>query len=227
VEEAPVWIRINGSRSILIVCSPTEIDALAIGHLLGGGWIRSTADVLALETVAGPGGACGVDVRIDDRIAAAATARHRHMLEHGCGPRHVLDCEDGRAALPDRPHTSTTRDLTAPFRALFAAADLAAPAGGVHAAALCDGTSLHHVSVDVARHCAVDRAVGLAMLAGDDLAQSGLVLTSRISGAIALKAVYAGVAWLASRSLATPLAREIAAAARLPLLERAARVRSG
>jgi formate dehydrogenase assembly factor FdhD len=65
--------------------------------------------------------------------------------------------------------------------------------------------------------------LGLSLLAGDNPASYGLLLTSRVSGVIALKAVRAGVAWLASRSLATPLARELAAAAGVPLLEQAAR----
>jgi formate dehydrogenase accessory protein FdhD len=200
---------------------------VAAGHLLGAGWIRSRTDILHIETVNGPGGACGVDLRMDEALAAAATAHREHMLAHGCGPRHILDCTDGRVSIPARRHTSVTRDLATPFRALFAAADTAAPNGGVHAAALCDGTSLPYAAVDVARHCAVDRVLGLALLAGEDMTQFGLVLTSRISAAIAFKAAYSGVAWVASRSVATPLALEIAAAAQLPVLERAARARGG
>jgi FdhD protein len=227
VDEAPIWISINGERRALLVCSPSETDALAVGYLLGNGSIRGAGDVQSLRTVSGPGGAYGVEIELDRAMAEAAADRQRHMLRHGCGPRHLLDCAEGRAALQsslrrDVP-VRAAPDLTAAFRSLFAAADEASPQGGVHAAALCDGGALHHAAVDVARHCAVDRVLGLAALAGEDLSAWGLIITSRISGLIALKAVHAGVGWVASRSLATPLARELAGAAALPLHEHAAR----
>jgi FdhD protein len=225
VDEAPVWISVNGVRSIVLMCTPSETDALAVGHLIGAGWIDAASDILSLRTASGPGGACGVEVELDDDLADAGRARQRHARVHGCGPRHILDCADGRHTIPR--HSQVLAEpppggLADAFRALFAAADAASPEGGVHAAALFDGSALHHAAVDVARHCAVDRTIGIAALAGDDPAAFGLVATSRISGVIALKAVHARVSWAASRSIATSLAREIAAAAGMPLLERAA-----
>jgi FdhD protein len=219
--EAPVWISVNGDRRVILTCTPTAVEALAMGYLLAEGWIRSLEDVQSLTAVDGPGGARGVAAVVPAELCAAVEALRRHQMTHGCGVRHFLDCETLRLR-----HTAdeAALELGASFRALFGAADAASPAGGVHAAALCgvDG-GLRYTAVDVARHCAVDRVVGLSLLAGDDPAQYGLLLTSRVSGMIALKAVRAGVAWLASRSLATPLARELAAAADMPLLEQAAR----
>jgi FdhD protein len=219
--EAPIWISINGERRMILTCTPTAVEALAMGHLLAEGWIRSVEDVQSLTTVDGPGGARGVAVVVPTELCTAAEALRRHQLTHGCGVRHFLDCETLR---PRHTADEGAMELGALFRALFGAADTASPAGGVHAAALCGaGGGLRYTSVDVARHCAVDRVLGLSLLAGDNPAPYGLLLTSRVSGMIALKAVRAGVAWLASRSLATPLAREFAAAAGMPLLEQAAR----
>ena len=48
-----------------------------------------------------------------------------------------------------------------------------------------------------------------------------LLVTSRISGEIALKAGRAGLAWIASRSIPTTLALRIAQAASIPLVGRA------
>lgn len=232
MEEAPVWIAVNGQRCIMLTCTPSETDALAVGHLLATGWIRSAAELLAVRTVTGPGGACGVDVEMPAAAAQAGHALRTHMTGHGCGPRHFTDCEDGRAMLQRRtalvgptavsaaPEPAALADA---FRALFAIADEASPDGGVHAAALLDEAGLHHAAVDVARHCAVDRVIGIAAMAGDDPGRFGLVLTSRVSGVIASKAVLAGVGWVASRSLATTLAHDLAATVGMPLLERAAR----
>lgn len=222
MEEAPVWISVNGERRVVLSCTPVETVPLAAGHLLAEGWIRSAGELLALEPVPGPAGACGVAARIDPAQEHAAETLRRHQAAHGCGLRHFLDCEP----MPARTRTGAAPppELADSFRALFAAADAASPTGGVHAAAVCgaDG-ALRHIAVDVARHCAVDRALGGALLGGEDLGVVGLVLTSRISGAIGMKAARAGVGWLASRSHATRLAHQLAAAAGLPLVEHAVR----
>jgi FdhD protein len=235
VDEAPVWIGVNGVRSIMLTCSPSETDAVAIGFMIGAGHIGSADDVRALRTVAGPGGACGVEITVSAERAEAIVARLQHVTGHGCGVRHVLDCADGRREAQHAAALHRSADGAAPppavqladaLRSLFGIADTAAPDGGVHAAAIYHGSALHHAAVDVARHCAVDRVIGIAALAREPRWHGGLVMTARVSGAIALKALHAGIPWIASRSIATPLAREIAAAARIPILERAGRARA-
>lgn len=233
-EEAPVWIAVNGRRIATLSCSPHDLEALAAGHLIGEGWIDEAAQIHALHVVDGPGGARGVEVNADaDRVAEAAAVR-RHQAGHGCGARHLLDCEPGglRGVIrdPDLPATPEAGGgddrLPLLFRALFAAADDAAD-GGVHAAALIDDASLAHISIDIARHCAVDRAIGLAVRAGEDPARYAMILTARVSGAIALKCARSGIRRIASRSIATSLAHEIAAAAGVDVIERGARARGG
>jgi FdhD protein len=219
MNEAPVWLAINGVRRIMLVCSPLRLDALAAGHLLAEAWVEDIGEITSLREVAGPGGAHGVEVGIPAERVAAAESLRRHRIEHGCGLRHILDCGPSVRRVRDE---APPPDLGGAFRTLFAAADAAA-GGGVHAAAFCDADgSLGSASIDVARHCAIDRAIGRAGLDAADTLR-GLVITSRISGAIALKAVHAGVPYVASRSIATPLAREIAAAGGVRLLEQAAR----
>jgi FdhD protein len=221
VNEAPVWIAVNGRRRVVLTCGPSATDALALGYLLAEGWVDTAADVTSIRIVSGPDGCSGVEVMTADALVARAEALRRHQVDHGCGVRHFLDCEP----LPVRQPSDTVAAaaLVDVFRSLFASTTAASPDGGVHAAALTDGTTLRHCAIDVARHCAVDRVIGLACLAGDAPADYGLVLTSRVSGAIALKAVRTGVRWLASRSLATPLAREIAAAGGVVIHENAIR----
>lgn len=219
-DEQPVWIALNGVRRIVLSCSPADTAALALGHLLAEGWIRSAADVFTLTaSEEGDDGGWGVSAQISpDQLENAELVR-RHQTLHGCGLRHVLDCDAW--SLPPVQSPALPIDAVPLLRALFAVADERAPDGGVHAAALSDGSTLSAESIDVARHCAVDRAIGLGLADRDDLSDLGLVCTARISGAMALKAVRAGLGWIASRSIATSLAHEIADAYGLLLLERA------
>jgi FdhD protein len=224
VDEIPFWIAVNGRRRLVLSCAAGDGRALAIGHLLGEGWIRGIDDVLDLVLRDGPGGACGAEVTIPDDRAAAAEHLVRHQTEHGCGQRHFLDCD---ADPPRVVPAAAPADLTAAFRSLFAIADAAAPQGGVHAAALSDGHALRHQATDVARHCAVDRALGAGAINGavghDRASADGVVLTARITAAMVLKVARAGLPWLASRSIATPLARALAAATGVHLIEQAVR----
>ncbi|HSJ05303.1 MAG TPA: formate dehydrogenase accessory sulfurtransferase FdhD [Longimicrobiales bacterium] len=222
LHEAPVWIAVNGVVRTVLHCTPTDPAALAAGHLLAEGWVAGPAGIRELRPATGPGGSVGVDVRADADDVARADDLRRHQLIHGCGLRHFLDCGRiaHRQAAEEAPDGGALAEL---FRELFAIADAASPAGGVHAAALCDGATLRHAAVDVARHCAVDRAIGLACVAGDEPARFGLAITSRVSGLIAMKAIRANLRWIASRSVATPLAIELASAAGVGIHEQAAR----
>mgnify|MGYP000572012645 CR=1 FL=1 len=149
-------------------------------------------------------------------------AERRHRAEAGCGPLHAVRCVPGgllagarRAPLPPPDRFPEL------FRALYAAGERGQSTGGLHVAALSDGEALLYATEEVGRHNAVDKAIGAAFLAGAELPALGLVLSARVSGEIALKAARAGLAWVASRSVPTTLALEVARAAGLPLVARA------
>jgi FdhD protein len=219
-DEQPLWIALNGVRRIVLSCSPGDAAALALGHLLAEGWIGSGAEVHELtvsesDDQSGP----GVSAQIDPAQLENVELVRRHQTLHGCGLRHVLDCDP--YGIPPVKAPTLPIDTVPLLRSLFAAADEHAPEGGVHAAALSDGTTLFATSIDIARHCAMDRAIGLGLRERDDLSAFGMVCTARISGAMSLKAVRARLGWIASRSIATSLAHELADAFGLLLIERA------
>jgi FdhD protein len=227
LSEASVWIGINGKHYRVLSCSAHHLDALAIGHLAAEGCIRTMQDVKDVEIFDGPGGACGANIIIDDALAEAATRLRQHRLEHGCGLRHELDCEPGSLRGRKRTPVSADVDLSIAFRGLFAYAEQESPLGGLHACALMRGNGIVFMDTDVARHCAVDRLIGAAVMAEADPGALGLLLSARLSGAMALKAAIAGIGWIASRSVATSLATEIVTAADLPILQRAVRRAKG
>lgn len=222
--ERPVWIALNGVRCAALSCSPHEPESLALGHLVSEGWIGTAADVSNMRTAEGPGGSTGVLADVDPSRVETMQLLQRHQTLHGCGVRHFLDCERGLLT-PVAPAAGPV-DAAALLRVLFADAEHAVPDGGLHAVAVSDGVTLTNVAYDVARHCAVDRAIGAAARERQDLTGLGLVSTARISGAMALKAVRSGASWIVGRSIATSLAREIAAHYELTLLERAGKGRT-
>jgi len=73
--------------------------------------------------------------------------------------------------------------------------------GGVHSASLvgADG-SLKYKALDIGRHNAIDKVVGMAVLNGDDLSKMFLVSSGRQPAGMVMKAVRAGIPLIISKS---------------------------
>ena len=221
VDEVPVSITVNGSAVLQSTCTPELLEAFAIGRVLAEGYLVDRGNIHGV-TVSGTDHVRTVALELALPAAQAGEAERRHRAQHGCGILYYLDCAPETIR---RPWAAETPDLSVfvpLYTQLFGAADALRESGGMHSAALSDGSSLHHTVHDVGRHNAVDKSIGLAVQAGDELSSFGLLLTSRISGEIALKAARAGIGWVASRSIPTSLALRIARVANIPLIGRAA-----
>jgi FdhD protein len=175
-----------------------------------------------LELIDEPAGCKGARVTVPEANVVRVSQEQRHMRESGCGALHFVLCEPAAFRRPRLLPAPGPEQLRGAFRTLFSATDAAWPAGGMHAAALWTDGRLLPPAFDVGRHNAVDRAIGAAARTAE-LARCGLVLSSRISGAIALKAARVGVSFIASRSIPTTLAVQLCDCASLPIIARAGR----
>ena len=220
VGEEVWWLEANGERIGEGTVLPEGVEPFFVGFLAAAGLVATRADLLSLNVNRMPDGVIAARALVPLARARAAAEERRHRALHGCGPLYLARCAPPRRETRTAAHPPIDAFRTL-FRDLFAAAD-ARHDGGVHAAALSDGRALLHQYEDVGRHNAVDKAIGAAILAGDDPATLGLVITSRISGEIAAKAARFGLAWIASRSVPTTLAVRIAEARSLVLIARAA-----
>jgi FdhD protein len=113
--------------------------------------------------------------------------------------------------------------LRALFKALFAKGERYKDTGGIHAAALVDQDfqSLIAHAEDIGRHNAVDKSLGAALLARRPVVGLGLLVTGRISAELAFKAARAGLAYVATPSVPSTLAVEIARRSGMVLVGRA------
>ncbi len=198
VEERRFLLELGGERTFEGTCTPSALHALAAGRLLAEG-LLSGRRVAAID-VSDQGDTIVLDAHL--RPAAA-----HETFSHVRRPR------------PSPPPPEALHEM---MRELFRAGDQRHPSGGVHVAALSDGERLLHIQTDVGRHNAVDKVLGGALLIDTDTPSLGLVVSARVSGEIARKAAAADVAWIATRSLPTTLAIEIAADAGIPIVARAA-----
>ncbi|MEJ7809115.1 MAG: formate dehydrogenase accessory sulfurtransferase FdhD, partial [Gemmatimonadaceae bacterium] len=220
VEEVPVWLEVNGASAVTWMCTPAQLDELVIGWLHGEGYIASMRDVLRMRPCADELG-FRVEVPID-RYETVEGSDRRRVLASGCGAvtsiLGSLRAIERREVAPPPLELARTRLL---FKELFARGERYKETGGIHAAALTDGEALLHHAEDIGRHNAVDKVIGAAILDGRVPADLTLLVTGRISGELAHKAARARIATVATPSVPSSLAVDIARAAGMQLVGRA------
>jgi FdhD protein len=220
VEEAPVWLEVNGTPVVTWMCTPDRLDELVIGWLFGEGYIESMADVLRMRPCAKELG-FWVDIT-PERFSAVETMERRRILASGCGS--VTAFLGSLADVPKGGTVGFTYDLAqtrALFKDLFGRGERYKESGGVHAAALTDGAELLFHAEDIGRHNAVDKVVGAAVQSERPPAGLVLLVTGRISGELAYKAARARIAAIATPSVPSTIAVDIARAAGMTLVGRA------
>jgi len=222
VEEVAVWLQVNGKPAVTWMCTPDLLEELAIGWLHGEGYIDSI-DQVHLRP-------CATDLGFwaevpEDRVAAVQAEGRRPVLASGCGAVSTFLADPATVvAQPARGMPPGLEELRGLFKALFAKGERYKDTGGIHAAALIDQAvpvPLIAHGEDIGRHNAVDKVLGGALLAGRRVEGLGLLVTGRISAELAFKAARAGLAYVATPSVPSTLAVEIARRSGMVLVGRA------
>jgi FdhD protein len=208
VEETAVWLQVNGQPTVTWMCTPDQLEELAIGWLFGEGYIASLDEVRLRP--------CATDLGFwaevpRARVEAVAAERRRPVLASGCGAVSTFLADPATiVAAPSRGQPPEPERFRALFKALFQRGTRYRDTGGIHAAALTDGVELLSHAEDIGRHNAVDKVIGAAVLAGQPVAGLGLLVTGRISAELAFKAARAGLVYVATPSVPSTLAVDIA-----------------
>jgi FdhD protein len=158
----------------------------------------------------------------EQRYQTVEGQERRRVLASGCGAVTTilgsLSNVPRRKVLPNIPDLAHTRAL---FKELFARGERYKETGGIHAAALTDGQTLLVHAEDIGRHNAVDKVLGARLLAGERPDDLILLVTGRISGELAFKAARARISVVATPSVPSSIAVDIAKAAGMVLIGRA------
>lgn len=222
VEESPVWLEVNDAPAVTWMCTPAQLDDLVVGWLYGEGFIDAVGDIRRMRPCTKE---LGFWVDVDPaRVEAVHAQPRRRILASGCGS--VTAFLGSLADVPRRPANAPDPDLDlarlrALFKELFARGDRYKDTGGIHAAALTDGHTLAYHAEDIGRHNAVDKVMGAALQDGRSPAGLVLLVTGRISGELGYKAARAGIAAVATPSVPSTIAVQIAEAAGMALIGRA------
>lgn len=223
-EEVPVALVYNGISHAVMMATPLDLEAFAIGFSLTEGIVHSVAEIRDIEIAPG----CdGIEVRIEiGQRSFMALRAHRRTLagRTGCGvcgteSLALLDLEPTPVGVPARRIEPTPAMLRHATDALQARQVLIAATGGVHAAAWCDAQgNVVAVFEDVGRHNALDKLIGHLARTRTTFGDGFVLLSSRASYELVRKAARMRIQMLATISAPTSLAIRIAAQAGLRLL---------
>ncbi|GEM_PF-18907 len=231
--EVPVALVFNGLSHAVMMATPSDLEAFALGFALSEGLIDTPADCRGIEVFArsapqggggGGGTACEVHLDIAPRCFARLKERRRALAGRtGCG----LCGIDSLQALDLVPERVTARpwatELPAStvLRAVSAMPALQvmnAAAGALHAAAWATPEGeLTDLLEDVGRHNALDKLIGRLALQGRSGADGFVVMSSRASYELVRKCARLDIPLLATVSAPTSLAVDLAAEAGIAL----------
>ena len=184
---------------------------LAMGFALSEGLIESLADIQSLSVCPDNPTVIQLQLHQPERVR---TTRKNVVINSSCGicgPREIV--EDN--ALDLRFATDTLRISPGQFAQLMAqmraGQHIFQQTGGSHAAAVFDQSGqVLAVAEDLGRHNALDKAIGMVLLHRGSVSDCGVVLSSRLSLEMVLKAVRTGLQMMLAVSAPTSLAIEVA-----------------
>ena len=210
-DEVPVALVYNGLSHAVMMASPTDLEAFALGFSLSEGILDSPDELFDLSVTRSQAGV-EVALHITARRFAGLKDRRRALTGRtGCG---LCGVESLAEVLREVPVVRSELVVSrgAIDRALAALAPLQVlnrAAGAVHAAAWADPSgAILALAEDVGRHNALDKLIGL--LAKGPRPEGFLVLTSRCSYELVAKAAMRGMPILVAISAPTGLALDLA-----------------
>jgi FdhD protein len=203
ITETPVSLTVNGQVLITLMCTPTDLEALAVGFLFNEGLLKNKQEVELIQV-------CTQGDNVDVWL--------KHPIDHPKQWRRTSGCTGGASAIilekiqPELSNgfmlaPSTIDQL---LEALNKAQVLYREVGGVHTSILSDGKKVVVSAEDVGRHNSLDKIAGHCLL--DDLHPSHRILatTGRISSEMIQKAARIGASIVISRTSASSLSVDLA-----------------
>ncbi len=196
--EIRLRISVNSKPALSVYCTPLMVRELVVGiihseGLMEGEWCaeRMTIDY-------------GDDIVVD--IPASGTLRQgEQIITSGCGGGISISRRPPDETIQD-PATFRIETIKQIFREFQVASESYRLTGGVHSAALTDGTHLISFAEDIGRHNAVDKVIGRCLLESVPFAGKILLASGRLSSEIVSKCARCGIPVLVSRAAPTSLA---------------------
>ena len=209
VREFPLTIVLNNQELVTLLCSPKNLDYLAVGFLSSEGLLKSKDEIKKI-TVDDRRGIVRVETEAENKQAGETV--FKRLITSGCGRGtsfySAADVE-GQVKVESQASISAFEvfELVTEFQHR---SQIFKTTGGVHSAALCDTKSILIFSEDIGRHNAIDKIFGECILKDIPTGDRILVTSGRVSSEILLKAAKRNIPLLISKSAPTDMGVKLA-----------------
>jgi len=206
IDERLVTLYVNGEELATVMCSPIQLEALAVGFLFNERVIESYADIGHVQqNVAGT----VIDILLTH---SDFNPPRRMILTSGCGGG--VTWQQLSQSHPALESDFTTRPdiITQRMHELKGEARLYNLVRGIHTAVLGDTSGLLVSAEDVGRHNAVDKVAGQALIQQIPTTDCILLTSGRISSEMLGKAHRMGIPIVVSRTAPTSITLQLAEA---------------
>ncbi|MGE5630517.1 MAG: formate dehydrogenase accessory sulfurtransferase FdhD [Caulobacteraceae bacterium] len=207
--EYALTIILDGDELITLLCTPQNLEYLAVGFLVSESIIADRKDVKNIRVFEDKG---IVELETTKSSTLAKKLYGKRTMTTGCGKGATfynavdsLSCK-----IVDSDMKVYAQDILELMRKFNKCSDLFTNTGGVHSACLCTDKEFLLFHEDIGRHNALDKIIGEAVTKGIELTDKLILTTGRISSEILIKAAKRGIPVIVSRSAPTDLAVELA-----------------
>lgn len=206
--ELPVTIILNDQELVTMLCSPMNLEYLAVGFLASEGLVQSK-DEIKKVLVDDERGVVRVETEEDKELAQDIL--FKRIISSGCGRgASFYSAADAASQRVESQMTISTDEVFDLVNEFQHTSKVYLATGGVHSAALCDRKSILVFSEDIGRHNAIDKIFGKCLLE-DIPTDNRIVMTSgRISSEILYKVARRNIPVIISISAPTNLGVKIA-----------------
>lgn len=191
--EMPVELWVNNKKITTFMCTPYDLEDLAIGHLLTRGMIT---DISKIKDVTVDTNTYQIFLNTLEDVSHPLYSVPEFVLSGAAG---VGEFSDNIYKIPsiNTDYSVSLDNIVTIAHTMVEEATIYKTTGGVHGAVISNGVD-YFLREDIGRHNAVDKAVGAATRKNIDFSNSFICTTGRISLDMLLKSAASRIPVVAS-----------------------------
>jgi FdhD protein len=203
IVETPVSLTVNGEPWLTFMCTPVDLEAMAVGFLFNEDLIQSRSEIADVRL-------CEAGDNVDVWL--------NHSLEKPENWRRTSGCTGGMTSVQNTvsspPITNggllPAESIGELINQLFESQELYRTTGGVHTSVISDGVHIVLSADDIGRHNTLDKLAGRMLLEEIELPRKIILTTGRVSSEMLQKANRMRASVLISRTSPSSLSIELA-----------------
>lgn len=207
IQEALVSLTVNGEVWLTFLCTPVDLEAIAVGFLYNEGFIQSREEIADVRVC--PGNE-NIDIWLNRSIERPKLWKRTSGCTGGLTQVETTDTSQDKKSQFDAEMMISSECIYNLVGKLYEGQTLYRQSGGVHTSALSDGERLCVVAEDVGRHNTLDKLAGKILIDEIFVPCQLIITTGRISSEMLQKAFRLGTPFVVSCTAVTSLAIQLA-----------------